>query len=295
VKGTTRIGGALAVGIIIIFGALSVSKTGSADMSGSVVVATAPERNYIESADSDGDGVKDWEEELGIMFTEVSLNTSSSTLPNQSTYTPPTTLTGKFSEAFFKDYLDGKVKGVDYSNPTEFISNAVTAVEKNTRSIKHSRLELTIVPSSFEAVAAYGNTLSALMAANASHEGSDIEIFQAALDKHDPTLLAPLKSILDMYTNTTREALAMQVPDSLADEHLAFLNACESLATDVYAMTIAFDDPLYAIARVQNYNEDYKALYASLKNISLTIKDAGVTYMNNEPGAFFYLFENLEI
>ncbi len=295
-KGIVRIGGALAVGIVIILGALNVSSAKSNTLSGSVIVAAAPERGYIESKDSDGDGVKDWEEDLGVHFTEVTPNESSSSLSGtKTTYTPPTTLTGKFSEAFFKDYLNGKVKGEDFTHPENFINNAVVAVEKNTQSAKHSRLELTIIPSSFEVVDTYGNELSTLMSANASHVGDEIEILKSALDKHDPTLLKPLEPLMNMYTNTIAGALLMHVPDSVVDEHIAFLNACESLATDIYAMKISFDDPLYAIARVQKYNEDKKALYLSLKNISLAIKTTGVTYLSDEPGTFFYLFENIDI
>lgn len=294
-KGIVRIGGALVVGIVIILGALNVSNARSADMSGSVIVAAAPERNYIESTDSNGDGIKDWEESLGTRFVEIATSKSSTTPEqNANTYTPPTTFTGKFSEAFFKDYLDGKVKGEDFSNPTTFIGEAVTAIEKNTQSAKHSRLELTIIPSTFDAVNAYGNELATIMSSNHSNVGNEINILGTALDKHDPTLLTELTPLLTMYSKTVTEALKMSVPDTLVDEHVAFLNACEALATDVHAMQIAFDDPLYAIARVQGINEDKSALYASLKNISLAIKATGVTYMNDEPAAFFYLFENIQ-
>jgi len=295
VKGIVRIGGALAVGIVIILVALNVSNATGNDMSGSVVVAAAPERNYIESADSDGDGVKDWEESLGTRFVEIASNNSSST-PGLAadTYTPPTTLTGKFSEAFFKDYLDGKVKGIDFSNPDAFIGDAVTAIEKNTQSSKHSRLELTIMPTSFEIANAYGNELATIMHNNKSNVGNEIDILQKALDTHDSTLLAQLTPVMSMYTKTIIDAQKMTVPEAFVDAHIAFLNACEALATDIHAMQIAFDDPLYAIARMRNYNEDKKALYLSLKNISLALKAEGVTYMNNEPAAFFYLFENIQ-
>ncbi len=294
-KGIVRIGGALAVGTIIILVALNVSRATGSDMSGSVVVAAAPERNYIESTDSDGDGVKDWEESLGSRFVEIATNESSSTLSGtRAPYTAPTTLTGKFSEAFFEDYLDGKVKGEDFSNPEAFIGNAVTAIEKNTQSLKHSRLELTIVPSTFETANAYGNELATIMQNNKSDVGDEIDIMQKALDAHDPALLGQLTPIMSMYTNTIADAQKMNVPEAFVNAHIAFLDACEALSADIHAMQIAFDDPLYAIARVQKYNEDKKSLYLSLKNISLTFTAEGVTYMNDEPGAFFYLFENIQ-
>ncbi len=294
-KGIVRIGGALGVGVIIILGALNVSNAKNTDVSDLVVVTAAPERNYIESTDSDGDGIKDWEENLGARFTEIVSSASSSVhTQTDDTYTPPTTLTGKFSEAFFKDYLDGKIKGEDFSDPTKFIGNAISAIEKNTQSSRHSRLELTIVPTTFDAVNTYGNELPTIMQKHTSYVENEVDVLQAALDIHDPAPLAQLTPVLAMYTKTIEEVLPMNVPEVLVEEHLAFLNACEALATDIRAFQVAFDDPLYALARLEKFNDDKKAFFYSLRDLSAAIKAEGVTYMNDEPGAFFYLFENLQ-
>ena len=291
-KGIIRIGGSLAVGIIIILVALNVPDVTSADMSGSVVTATAPERNYIESLDSDGDGIKDWEESLGSRFIEIAKSKSSSTQSDtQTPYTPPTTLTGKFSQAFFEDYLDGKIKGEDFSNPDAFIGDAVAAIEKNTQSKRHSRLELTIIPSSFESVYTYGNELSLFLKKHAIQNENEAVILQRALQANDPSILDALIPIHTVYTGIIIDLLGMPVPDTFVDEHIAFLNVCEALATDIEAMQSAFTDPLYALARVKNYEGDAKILVESFGNFAKAFTAESVTYANTEPGAFFYLFE----
>ncbi|QQR64713.1 hypothetical protein IPH92_04090 [Candidatus Kaiserbacteria bacterium] len=291
-KGIIRIGGALAVGIVIILTALNVPDQTNAEMSGSVVVATAPERNYIESVDSDGDGIKDWEESLGNRFIEIAKSKSSSTVSGtQAPYTPPTTLTGKFSEAFFQDYLDGKIKGEDFSNPEAFIGNAVTAIEKNSQSKRHSRLELTIIPSSFESVYTYGNELSLLLKKHSIKNENEAVILKRALETNNPSVLAELVPIQAVYTGMIVDALSLPVPETLVDEHIAFLNACEALATDIEAMQVAFSDPLYALARVKEYQNDAKNLAKSFGNFAKAFTAEGVTYANTEPAAFFYLFD----
>jgi hypothetical protein len=123
VTGTIRIGGALVLGILIVLVSLRVSAKGDDSSSEDTLALTAPARTYIESQDSDGDGVKDWEEVLQERFIDSVSATSSENLGFNTTeeYVPPTTLTGKFSEAFFQDYLDGKVQGVDYSDPLSLL------------------------------------------------------------------------------------------------------------------------------------------------------------------------------
>lgn len=292
VKGIVRIGGALGVGIVIILVALNVSNANSTSMSGSAIVAAAPERNYIESTDSDGDGVKDWEESLGTRFVEIATNKSSSTQSGtQIPYTPPTTLTGKFSEAFFEDYIDGKVKGEDFSNPEAFIGGAVSAIEKNTQSKRHSRIELTIIPSSFETIYTYGNQLSEILKKHSKNNENEALILQRALEANDPSMLDALAPIHDVYAGTIIDVLSMPVPDTLVDEHLAFLNVCEAFVTDIQAMQSAFEDPLFALARMKQYETDAKGLAESFKKFAQAFTAEGVTYSNTEPASFFYLFD----
>lgn len=291
-KGKVRIGGALGVGVVIILGALVANSVGNEAPVGAVVVSKAPERQYIASQDSDGDGVKDWEENLqGKVFETIPTPTSTSFANVDEPYEPPTTLTGKFSEAFFKDYLQGKINGEDFSDPTAFIGNAVTAIEKNTESKKHSRNEFRIVPDSPESIHEYGNTFAMIMnSSNVSVENEAV-ILQQALTANDPSILEKLTPIHDAYVSYISQALVMEVPESFALLHVSALNTFESILTDVEAMKLAFTDPLYALARTKGYEDDATALYESLQKINQKLSENNVTYTNDEPGVFFYLFD----
>ena len=293
-KGIVRIGGAFGVGVVIILGALVVKNVGTESGAGAIVVSKAPEREYINSQDSDGDGTKDWEESLqGKVFETIPTPTSTTFANTDEPYEPPTTLTGKFSEAFFQDYLQGKINGEDFSDPTAFIGNAVTAIEKNTQAKSHSRLELNVIQTTDDSVHTYGNDIARIIQSHSIDNENEAVILQKALATNDPEKLNELQPIHAVYANTLSDALTIPVPDALADEHIDFLNACEAILTDIEAMQVAFTDPLYSLARMKGYETDARALLNSLKAIGASLSESGTSYLNSEPGAFFYILETL--
>lgn len=288
-----RIGSALVVGIFIIFISLRVNATGDAQaVPNGALIATAPTREYIESVDTDGDGVKDWEEALQARFVSATSPTSTPDFVlNTEPYTPPTTLTGRFSEAFLEDYLSGKMRGEDFSDPSAFIARAVSAIEESAQSKTHSRIELTLVPATQEAIREYGNTLVDIIKKHSINNENEISILERALNTNNPAILDELQPIEAVYANTIKDALPIEVPDSLVLQHLAFLNVSEAILTDIQAMQTAFDDPLYALARVKGYEENSKKLYNTFASLRKAFDAEGVTFTEGESGLFFYIFE----
>lgn len=291
-KGYVRIGGALALGILIILGALSVQENGGSEaLAGQVIVSQEPNRTYIEMKDTNNDGVANWEEDLRTGVFET-IDTPAQNSEEDEPYVPPSTFTGKFSEAFFKDYMDGKMNGVDFSDPTEFIGKAVGAIDANSQSKKHSRLELTIVPDSDEAFRKYGNDVYGVIKSYSVKSDNEAAILQRALTANDPSILEQLKPIHSVYASYVENTLTVEIPESFVTAHILLLNAYEAILTDIEAMQLAFADPLYSLARVRGYEDDAKMLLSSLQNISTLLTKNGVTYSNDEPGAAFYLFES---
>ncbi len=293
-KGLVRIGGALGVGFVIILAALVVNDASSIAPEGAVVVSKAPERNYINAQDSDSDGVKDWEENLqGKVFDTIDTPTSTAyTVPTPEEYEPPTTFTGKFSEAFFQDYLQGKINGEDFSDPTKFVGNAVTAIEQNTKSKTHTRLELSVITSSEKIIKDYGNELAHIIQKQTPGSENEAIILQKALTGENPEKLKELDPIYNTYVQIISELLLLPIPDTLADKHVALINAAEAVLTDIEAFRLAFEDPLYALARVEKYQDDAQTIHDSLKSIIEIITSHNVSYLNSEPGAVLYLFNS---
>ena len=293
VKGSIRIGGAVALGLVIILGAFYVRNSAESDtQTGAVVVAEAPARTAVPVTDSDGDGIEDWKESLQEKFFEtIEAPAGNTTQAADEPYEPPMTLTGKFSEAFLQDYLEAKMRGEDFSDPTAFVDRAVNAVDTNTQSVRHSRLELNVVPSDYESIHTYGNEVASIVLSHSVQNENEAVILQRALDANDPDLLEGLMPIRSVYENIIADSLHIDVPDALADEHVALLNAYEAVLADIKAMQVAFTDPLFALARVRGYEADARSLYEAFRALAQKLTGEGGSYLNDEPGAFLYRFK----
>lgn len=295
VTSAIRIGGALFLGTLIILVAFFVQKDTYAVTPQGAVVQKAPERTALETRDSDGDGTPDWEENLTEIFVDSAVLASSSLLAQPTElYEPPTTFTGKFSEAFFKDYLDGKMNGEDYTDPTAFIGTAVQAIEQNTQSKRYTRLDFIVVPTTDVGMHTYGNRVGEINITHAQTSGSEdaTEILYQALENKDPQILEKLEPLRTGYSNIITDLLAMEVPDELADKHVAILNAYEAMLTNTEAMRIAFNDPLFALARVKTYKSDALALFTAFKDVNLIFREKNIQFTTDELGTFFYLFDS---
>lgn len=280
-------------GVAIILGAFYVRGDGERVVNGSVVVAPAPERVAITTRDSDGNGVEDWEENLQERFFEtISIPTSTADSADTEPYEPPTTLTGKFSEAFLQDYLEGKMQGADFSDPTALVGSAVKAIESSTKARRYTRLDVVQIPDSPETIREYGNRLAEIMSTHSIDNENEMVILDRALRADSPELLEPLGPIQEVYGKILEDALRMPVPEKLTGTHVTFLNAVEAIRTDLGAMRVVFEDPLYALARIRGYEADATSLLNSFEAIARTLTANGVMYRNEEPGAFFYLFES---
>ena len=286
---------AVAVGVLLILGAFYVSKntTTQTQKSTGSIIAQKLLRESIEVKDDNNNSVPDWKEGLGGTAFDT-ITAPSSTSPyafDAKPYTPPTSLTGKFSEAFLQDYLQGKMQGTDFKDPTAFVNTAVKAIDTSTQSKKHTRAELTLIPTTEESLRTYGNEIAGITQKNSTKSDSEMMILQDALQKNDVAILDKLQPIRNGYTQIIADTRVVPVPDTLAITHVELLNAYEAILTDIVAMQMSFDDPLLALARVRNYEHDAQSLYDALKKIADVFTQNNILYDKTEPGAFFYIFD----
>lgn len=283
---------------MVILGAFYVRANQQQTAAGAIVVTQAPVREYINTTDSDGDGVKDWEEDLQANLFEAIDPISDDASTTSEPYEPPTTFTGKFSEAFLQDYLGSKMAlGDPEATLTDeqklgMVGDAVKAIEANTKSKRYTQLDINIVPNDLESMRDYGNRITAIILAQPSPESkmSEVFILEEALKNNDPTRLAELDIIAAGYRTIIEETLRVNTPVAFVRAHLDLLNAYEAILTDIRAMRLAFDDPLLSLARVNKYKEDGEAMATSLQTISKLTIDNSVTYSRNETGAMLYQF-----
>lgn len=289
-KGSVRIGGAVLCGIAIVAMAFWM-RPHTPPPEGNVAAVAAPERQYIQTKDSDGDGTKDWEEELSSeQFKTIADPVPATTDGGE--YETPDTLTGQFAESFFKDYMQAKMRIGAVGPEEQVIASAVESIEKVTRDTLFTTRDIVVSPEAdLSALRAYGNSVAHIIDTHSIDNINETLILKQALDANDPEILTYLKPIREVYEKIIRDTLDLSVPAPLIQEHLNLLNTYEAIHSDIEAMEKAFEDPLLTLARIKRYEDDAAGLLLALANLHEALKAMGIIYAEDEPGAFFHLFE----
>lgn len=286
-KGSIRIGGALTLGAVLILGAFWVSGRSNSVISPEtqVVVAAAPERTHI-TTDKNGDGIQDWEEELR----QITAETSNGSATGTGTPRKGNTLTDRFSKAFLQDYLEGKMQGKSYTGNDAFVANALDALDRSVAPKVHTVGEQETVPATTANMRAYGNELVRIMNTHSAGTRNELVILNESLKTRNPALLEDIAKIKHTYEKVIMDTATLRVPETMTQQHTELLNAYERILVDVTAMQLAYDDPMYTLARMDQYRADAKSLYEALRATALMLSASGIQYSEMEAGKFFNLF-----
>ncbi len=279
------IGVALVVGAYILatFGAKDTPRT--LDATNAVVVAPAPERQYIPTQDSDGDGLRDWEEALVRENGTVSLN-------QEPDYTPPDTLTEQFGIAFLQDTIRAKGYGAFGDSEEEVVQKAVNSLAEQTADPLYTAADITLTTdNSNESIMRYGNRVAMIIIENSTDSENEAVIMQNALTLNDPALLTELVPIANTYRAMRDEMLVTEVPTDLVQEHLDLINVYQAVLSDVEAMQQAFSDPLLTMMRMKRYPDDAAGLFFALQNMYTALVKTEAPFTLDDPAALFLKFK----
>ena len=286
-----RVFAALMIGVALVVGAYILATFGETngpqiqDATNAVVVAPAPERQYIPTQDSDGDGLRDWEEALVRDNGTISLT-------EESEYVPPETLTEQFGIAFLQDTIRAKGYGAFGDSDEVVVQKAVDSLAEQTADTLYTTDDLTITAdNSTESIMRYGNRVAMIIIENSTDAENEAVIMQNALTLNDPTMLEDLEPIANTYRTMRDEMLAMEVPSNLAREHLDLLNIFQAILTDVEAMQQAFSDPLLTMMRMKRYPDDAAGLFFALQNMYLALVATEAPFTLDDPASLFLKFQ----
>ena len=299
-----RIGVPVFVGIALIGAAFYVrqSEVSKASASDQVIAVVSSEklRAYQETKDTDGDGVRDWLEELHgtdpMVFDEkIEIVTVSEESGEQSIYKEPTTFTGRFAQAFFKEMIltQAGVEGPPPKTQEALITEAVNTIVHEAQDVLYVQKDIDVLyDTDFVHLREYGNELAFIFTKNLVSDDPEPVILQRALDTNNPDELSKLEPIAHAYQEMENDLQAISVPSSLIKEHLDLLNAVAALREDVAAMQRAFIDPLYTMARMKRYEDDADGLYLSLNNMRAIFERENIFYTDDELGSLFFNVES---
>lgn len=266
----------------------------------------------IKDTDTDGDGLKDWEETLWgsdpLIFDtdedgvgdgeEVKLKRSPVVAgPNDalnlssggssglvSGDTEPETFTETVSRDLFAKYLFLKEQGqFDSATQKELIQDIVSSaslagVEKRV----YVTPDLNIVgDNSQESLVAYGNALRGAFVQNATTEvGKELVIIQGSIEggKQDEEELKKVVLASQSYEAIERASLGIKVPFDIASLHIKLVNSYAAMSAIDIELAEMFNDPMRALVGLREYNEEIEILLESITNIRFFLENRGIIF-----------------
>lgn len=289
-EGLFRIGGAILFGAVLIGGALFfAAPPEEAPIDVLSVVSKPTLRGYIPTKDSDGDGVRDWREELETNTTRSVASFASSTVP----YVPPATLTDAFALDFFEHFVQTRSTSNTPSDQlTEtLVLNQLQTLDSAINERVYRRDDVIIEGTTEQAlVRAYGNGVGDIFKKHSIDSEDELVILDRAMQTGNAEEIQHIVPITNAYSRMLADLLTLPTPQALLDEHLALINALASIRNDLHAMEKAFEDPVFTLLHLERYQRDVEALALALHTINSYVRDRGITYTEDEGGIFFSIF-----
>lgn len=294
--GRFSIGASVLVGIALVAGAYFLRGNATADTNledPRAFVAALPLREYQETKDTDGDGLRDWLEEL--IGTNAKVNDALKEATTTATGTPfvADTETEKFAISFFEEVLSTHGgKDLTEEEKAAILQKSMREYRSLNTEVSYKRSDIIITEEQdAESVRSYGNAAGAVIVtygSNPKNIESELVILGRALKEDDASLLSNLTVVREGYANIIRELLKVDVPEPLIDEHLLLLNSLQAVANDIAGFEKAFNDPLVAYLRTQRYESDVLGLVKALEDIRAQLEKNNIVYANDEAGNFFF-------
>jgi|GEM_PF-3897267 len=272
-------------------------------------------RTMTEEKDSDGDRLKDWEEDLWELspmnpdtdgdgtgdYQEVENRRKTVTdapsvvidnIDPDAAPTKPTELAGKI---LISQFLTAKEVGVPLKDDSIALAGqiALGTTDLNRTYPIASTADLNIVAGTMSAKA-YGNAVgTALMNTSGTPAPSELTVMLSYIQAPDSEKFkADMAAVVERYDVTIGNFINMDVSADRADAHLALTNALIAVRTDLVDLSKVGDNPLMAIAALDAYQKDSALMTGLFEKLRTSLKNSNTEFLSGEPG---YTFVNAAI
>jgi hypothetical protein len=315
----------VAIGLLA-FAGLGYAWFSPSDKSEELALKAVKVSTYDESAiDSDGDGLKDWEEVLwnsnpmakdsdgdgtsdgdevegrrnptkaGPDDAIVLKTEATTTIDTPYQYSFDTdlgeTLTDRVSLNLTSNFLLAKSKGAlsqsDKDNLVEAIVDDSLSLLPSPR--VYTKENLTTTPTSKTSLRQYFNSLAKIVKTSESlTKGNELAIMEAAKDSQNIESLRALSEIGREYTNVAKKISELVVPTSLVSGHLALANELSMAGWGLEMMGDESADPTTVLLGFQAYQNSYLNLITKvMPAITAPIKTGQVAFLSGDPAKLF--------
>lgn len=279
-----------------------------------------PNPDSLTERDSDGDGLKDWEEVLwhtdphnkdtdgdGASDYDEILAGRDPTIPGPNdklktnetaTSTTPAanenlTATERLGREFFANFLAAQQSGIPITQDSmqgdmqTLVAN--TALLLNTK--KYTVADAHIISdNSKNALRTYGNALGdiAIRYTPKNDPGeNEIGVLNLAVQNKKYAELQKLDPKIEAVTKTLEGAVALPVPETIAPLHIHLLNTMSDYKEMLRGIRAAEDDPVRALIAVGNNQKDLIALAGAIRDIGRYFIKQGIDFGTKEGGYIF--------
>ncbi len=229
----------------------------------------------ITTRDSDGDGVRDWEEFLWNLDPNKK-DSNGNGLPDAEelevrkialrgtatveTSAATSTFTDTFSREFFVAFSALKQSGnLTTSNIDQISKQSLAALTQATIQEKYLKKDLLLASSTPESKILYEKNMSTVgKGLPIKTLGRELELLNRAINKpRSEKLITELKKIQQIYLALAERTMKIAVPSAIQNTHLELANSYYKLGAAVGGLTQIYDDPALSIVY---FNEYQKAL-----------------------------------
>lgn len=284
---------------------------------GSLSTESAKKVNAILERDEDGDGLKDWEEELWETRRDNADTDGDGTADGVEVASGRNPLKAGPNDALDQEAIDQKTTLAERGEPTltdtiardlfaEYLKikqegRPLTADDErkillrffnNPPPLEAVRLytsaDLAVTEDSDRgALHDYANTIAAVFKKYPNEEESELDVLTAAVEREDERVLVGLKPRIALYENILRELLPVTVPTPMVHNHLDMLNALSAIVQSVSGMQYIIADPAKALGSVGSYPHALELLVNSFEETRRILIKHKVVFGAGEPGAVF--------
>lgn len=258
-----------------------------AENSGGNGIQLAIEKAIDASAekDSNGNGIKDWEESF-----KKSAPASAATASGQNTKdtsNEPKTKTDEISRGLFSEYLQLKQSGkLNQDTMTNLVNKAVSQVDTSPENIYSPSDIKTISDSDTAGAKNYANAIVTIREKYRDlYKQNQIIIVGKKINFDDPASVESIAATGKLYESTAKEMAKLLVPKSLVAAHIALLNNYMTSAEGLSDLSRLKTDPILALAGIQRHADSAKQEAEILSGINQFFINRGLIFGPDEAGS----------
>lgn len=287
-KIVTILAGTALITFVVAYTIRQETKKSATEQAKSVEVVALDDLN---NRDTDGDGVKDWEEALwgtdptmkdtrgdgvGDFATIEKRRTLLATANASGGSTGTTTVTDVFAQQFFSSVASLKQSGgFTQENVDALAQSAVTNLTVPADPTRYKIENLKTVPSTTENIAAFkAGIKKTSIGLSISTLGNEVTLLSKAINKpKNPQLEKQMQTISSTYALLAERSSRLPVPETMANAYLDLLNAYYGLSIATAGLSLVYSDPVQSVQALSLHKTQTTKLLDAIAKVSAYLKE----------------------